>query len=515
VIYERTFDDAFPSIEYSVELSDTSTFSMDRFSKCNNLNIRRIDQIGNSNDDWLGEAFLYGYHWIGHDSILLWYETGSYDVGPDSFRVEIWTPKNKKVLVREEVEHQNIPGRRYGAYLYQQNQIIYEKSDTFLRKNLVTGENDKFVFFQRIQNVIEFKNSILIYFSAPFPKLVDADFNIIRNLHNPLPFDTTKAVVLDSFWIGQDSNDLQTVNALNVYTEIIRPIDFTIFLDTIEDIQVNKGALFIKGKKGDIHKVVELNESLEIYQIHDLDLPSDPENITYRYSPGRVYSHFTDGLGAYKADYRICYPFLDPNPVHYVDIQLDSMWLSSIIHHQFYSEIQVAFQITNLSTDTIHSFTLHYDNNEPYSTCFTGTNALHFKELDIIPGNSTTIDYHDYTTAFEQGSKLSRSYFVEHGNHHLDGDTSNNVFNLEYLITSSDDLISDRIQIYPNPFTDIINIFNQGQSFHLNLSDQMGRVVSRGIDHLDHLSDLPSGIYFLQIHIGHQIFIRKVIKGEE
>lgn len=375
-------------------------------------------------------------------------------------------------------------------------------------------------FFQNTKNVIEFKNSILIFFSSPFPKLVDEDFNTIRNLHTPLPFDSAKAVVLDSFWIGQDPYDPHLINALNVYTETIRSIDFTSLFDTIEDIQVNGGSLFIKGHTGDSNKVVELNELLEISQVHELDLlpvikdVTHRKSVTYRYSSTRVYSHHTDGLGAYDAEYRICYQYLDPQPVEYVNIRLDSMWIKSIILHAFYAEIEVAFQVTNLSSDILHSFTLHYDNNEPENTCFNGTNALHFEDVNVNPGNQLILDYSGYTTAFTNGGPLSRQYFVEHGNHHLDSDTSNNSFKLIHFLSSVDEQQQIPYNVFPNPFTHFLTTTFSGQEIEMKLFDQMGNLVVNGSKQLDDLDNLPLGIYFLLIQMGNQFRVEKVVKVE-
>src|SRR5688572_8780783 len=79
LIYERTYPDEFPSIELPIELSDASTFSMaSRDNICVRASIRHIDAFGNENvaNAFSVEAFSFGYHWIGHDSVLIWYENG-------------------------------------------------------------------------------------------------------------------------------------------------------------------------------------------------------------------------------------------------------------------------------------------------------------------------------------------------------------------------------------------------------------------------------------------------------
>jgi hypothetical protein len=46
----------------------------------------------------------------------------------------------------------------------------------------------------------------------------------------------------------------------------------------------------------------------------------------------------------------------------------------------------------------------------------------------------------------------------------------------------------------------------------LDLYDQMGKLIAYGHDKLSDLRELPVGIYFLQIHVGHNLFVKKMLK---
>jgi hypothetical protein len=80
------------------------------------------------------------------------------------------------------------------------------------------------------------------------------------------------------------------------------------------------------------------------------------------------------------------------------------------------------------------------------------------------------------------------------------------------LMTSSDDLIIDRLEIYPNPFNSFIAATFHDSPVAMILFNQMGRIISQGGNRLEDLIELPAGIYFLQIHAGHNLFVKKVVK---
>jgi hypothetical protein len=157
---------------------------------------------------------------------------------------------------------------------------------------------------------------------------------------------------------------------------------------------------------------------------------------------------------------------------------------------------------------------MHYDQNDPYSSCFTGVNVFHFNDLNILPGSTHTLQFQSYSSSLVHDNKLERKYFLEHGNHHLDSDTTNNVFELVYLTSSIVETTTDPISVYPNPFTDFIRVSDVSESIQLNLYDLSGRMVSNGHEQLDDLGRLPTGIYFLQIVSGHSLSIQRVVKVE-
>ncbi len=518
VIYERTYPNAFPSIRHSIELSDTSTFSLDRADICNSLLIRHIDKSGNIVDtlSFGAEAFLYGFHWIGHDSVLVWVEHGAHDFGPDMFFIKLWTPQKITTLLSEEVPRSFVQGRTYGAFLYRENQLIYEKSDTFFLRNLLTGENDWMIFLPGVTDVIEFENSILTISNNQRPRLYDQDLNQLATWQNYPDFylDTSLVVVLDSFWIGKSPTLPSALDIVNVFTESVQHIDVSQFLDSIQDIQTNQGYLFVSGMFEGINQVVQYDKSFELVQVRQLDVPTVKESMELRYSPARVYAWAIDGIGGYKADYRICYAYTDPYEIESFDISLDSMWISSIENFPGFSKIQISLIVKNRSTEVLKRFTLHHDKNEPEGNCFSGTNARNFGNLNVDPEQTDTVSFIDYTTSFAHDYPLHRIYFVEHGNNHLNADTTDNSFDLWHILSNANAAVELDVNVYPNPFTDFLRVEQASGTAQLYLYDLTGKLVFKGQNPLNGLSGLPTGVYLLQIIDGNQSNQQQVVKVE-
>ena len=162
VIYERTYPDEFPSIQIPIELSDTSTFSLGTNSECNGIQSRHIDVNGNELSDNVlyAEGFTSGYHWIGHDSILIWIENGSYDVGPDAFHVYIWTPNEISRILNLDLYHGYTAAEGYGAFLYHADRLVYRKIDTLYTMNLSTTLIEDSLIVFGISQIIELEKSI-------------------------------------------------------------------------------------------------------------------------------------------------------------------------------------------------------------------------------------------------------------------------------------------------------------------------------------------------------------------
>lgn len=523
VIYERTYPDAFPSIEFPVELSDASTFSMDNLDNiCVRFGSRHIDAHGNEikSNSISAEAFSSGYHWIGHDSVLVWYEQGSWDVGPDSFHILLWTPEAITKLHSRHAYYDIPPFRRYGAFLYSLEQIVFQISDTLYVKNLITQMIDDSIIISGISTVLEFKEGILVIRTNELPILINKDLDQVYTWHTiaDFPFDSVLWVALDSFIVLIDQNNPTSIQIINVYDESIQQLDLSSYLSRIEDIQSNKGFLFVRGNSGDDPIVLQLAENFQMVKASAVDIPDMNGITTLRYFPDRVYAWGYQGLGHYKANYRICYAYQDPSPVHWVDLKLDSMWIHSIKivspHNPIYADLGISCKITNLSPDTIRRASLHHNLNDPYGTCFTGVEVIHLGNLNILPGATDTIQFQSYSSTLAQSNMLKRHYYLEHGNHHLDGDTSNNAFNMMYVLTSTRPLQKEVIHVYPNPFTEVLHTTGILSGVDMILYDQSGRLVSRGYDQLTDLGWLSDGFYFLRVSSDDFILMYSVVKVE-
>ena len=88
-------------------------------------------------------------------------------------------------------------------------------------------------------------------------------------------------------------------------------------------------------------------------------------------------------------------------------------------------------------------------------------------------------------------------------------------------LVSTDDMISDNdIQVYPNPFTDVIevNVVNKDQVQSIELYTTSASLVEGSLtEHedgflLEPSSELPSGVYLLEIEIDDQVISRKVVR---
>ena len=107
-----------------------------------------------------------------------------------------------------------------------------------------------------------------------------------------------------------------------------------------------------------------------------------------------------------------------------------------------------------------------------------------------------------------------RKYFVQHGNHQLDSNSTNNVFEFFFLISNAEEPIPTSLEVYPNPFTDFIKVSERSDLMQLNLYDQTGRLVSKGLGQLTDLGALPTGIYFLNVQTGSSNATTRVVKVE-
>ena len=515
VIYERTYTFASNSIEFPVELSDTSTFSFDNENDCNGIIVRHIDQYGNElTDNWFGaEGFSSGYHWIGHDSVLIWVEHGAFDVGPDSFKVYLWTPEQTEQLLSSGISFDFPSNRKFGAFLYSPERLVYQKGDTLFSYNLLTSTIEETLLLEGIYSINEFEKDILVISDDDDPLVLNDHLEEITEWDPnwTLPFSIGDALVLDSFLVGTDPLQPLSIKAVNVYDESLQDIDLSAILDIVEEIQVNQYWLFVKGKSNGEEMVVQINGNLEVVDVKTLEIPAVDKEFSYSYYPERVYAWSTDGIAGYKANYRICYPYSEPSPIKYLDIELDTMWMDSVYRyaHQYYI-FYLSGVVKNLSQEVIKTYSLHHE--EIPFFCGDGIYGGSLNDVMAEPNGVDTFSIQVWT--YQVGTSFNRRFFVHHANHHLDSITANNDFLVNHLISSDEQIAGKEVIVFPNPFSDAIYIRDLPETTRLSLFNQTGQLVASDIGQLDNLGFLAPGIYFLQMTDGQSLHTTRVIKAE-
>ena len=515
VVYERTFPFEFPSIQYPIELSDTSTFSLGTNNECGGIGTRHIDVSGNELKEhaFWAEAFSSGVYWIGHDSVLVWAEEGAYDVGPDSFRVYIWTPDTIEKILSFDIRGATSNPRRYGAFLFAPDRLVYERTDTLYTFNLTTQKVEDSLTISGISFVHEFENAILVVSDSGTPILLDDHLNEIFHWQDPasIPFEIQHAGVLDSFLVGLAEFNTTSIHTINVYNETQQDVDLSAYVDQILDVQINKNWLFVKGMKNEDPYVLQLDPQFQLVEMHPIGEPELNFPLTYRYFPDRVYVWGWDGLAKYKANYRMSYTYKDAYPVDYVDIALDTMWVDSIVKYtQHYYIVYVKAIIRNHSPQVVHTVTMHYE-EIPITFCDPGVYAGTFENRAILPDHSDTLSLTLFT--YQVGSVYTQTFYVHHGNHQLDDHPDNNNFHLLHLLSSSEDRSRFSYKLLPNPFTDFLSVQEGSGDEELRLYNQAGRLVASGYGHLENLENLAPGIYFLHLLASSGLQVHKVIKS--
>jgi uncharacterized delta-60 repeat protein len=78
--------------------------------------------------------------------------------------------------------------------------------------------------------------------------------------------------------------------------------------------------------------------------------------------------------------------------------------------------------------------------------------------------------------------------------------------------TGIDGVLTNVLDIYPNPVNTTLHINSSFSDFSISISDITGRTLFKSIDHEIDVSALPSGVYFLRIQNNHDCLIRKFVK---
>ncbi len=529
VIYERTYPNAFPSLKDAIQVSDFSTVSFSNNSTCYFAGWRQISPTGSI----IKEGGLAGesthslkYNQIAEDSVLVSCRVGPLDFDMyNYFKVALWTPDSMTTLVLDSLslnywddcEWCNTP-IHYEAFLIHDHHLLYQKGDTVFSKNLITENVEFQETFSYISKIYPIKDGVLIFTEGLPPTYFNSRIEQIRALISldNYPFYGS-LVSLDSFLVGRIFNNPTTLHAVNAFNENARDIDLSTYFTQIDSLVVRGDILLVTGINSTNRNVLQLNKNFEVIDENVYVIPDTVHSWELSFYPDRLYAWRTDGLSAYKADYRIAYAYLDPQPVTYVDLELSSIAVDSVFYwppdYHLPANLFLSAYIINHSLDTLHSLTVHHE-EAFFVGCDPGVYPRHMKDLQVPPGDTAIVRFTTYSWEVAMNQPFMQTFYVQHGNYHLDSDTTNNAFELIYVISSTEETAPGSITAFPNPFTDYISVSELSESIQLRLYDQHGGMVANDLNRLDGLRKLPAGNYFLQIISGRSIAVKRVVKVE-
>ena len=522
VIYERVFSPVYPSIEHAFQLSDLSTVSFANNSQCNSAAYLHIDKQGvkiSSGGISSGSTHSLGVRPIGWDEILVWFREGPDDYdGPNYFKIGLWMHDEFVTLVRDTSlfniwEDSEIV---YEAYLFQNDKIVYRKGDSLYLVQVSTQQLLNKVAIPEFSIVHPFLDYIVVfdYVGKPVVFSIDLDEVAYWN-NNQHPVSSYESMALDSFLIGIITQEDATLHVVNGLTEESFDLDLSGYLTHIEDIQVNTDGLFVKGKKDDVDYLVQLNWQFQVFNETVVDLPDIPGPFTYTYYTDRMYAWKADGLSAYRANYRISYQYPDSNPIRFVDISLDTIWVDSIYYWppemHLPAKLFLLARVTNHSKETVRSFTLHFESTQTIQ-CDPGIYYGIIEGLSILPGETEIIPVSTWSWEVAENEPFFRTYFIQHANNHLDSNWVDNYFQFSYLLSAIHPVIEINLSIWPNPFHDYLETSEDFE--RLRMYNSLGHVVSTGINRLDNLASLVPGTYYVQALKDKKSFFTRVIKVE-
>ncbi len=525
VIYERTYPNAYPSLQEDIQLSDFSTLSFANNSTCYFAGWRHISPTGNIiNEGGLADESTHSlrYTQIAEDSILVSCRVGPLDFnGTNYFKVALWTQGALQTLIidtldinfYEDCEWCSQP-MHYEAFQFKDNRVLYQRGDTIFSKNVLTGQIEFRETFFYISKVFPVKDGLMVFSFGLPPTYFDSQLMPIKTWLNPISSFTA---AMDSFLIGVNFGMPNSLHAVNVFNENAQDIDLSLYFSKIDFLVVRGEVLIVVGKNGATNNTVQLDKNFQILAEKPFVYPDDIYSWQLSFYPDRLYAWRTDGLSAYKADYRIAYAYLDPLPITYVDLELSTISVDSVFYwppdHHLPAHLFLSAFIINHSLDTIHSLTVHHE-EAFFVGCDPGVYPRHIKDLLVPPEDTAIVRFTTYSWEVAMNQPFIQTFYVQHGNHHLESDTTNNVFDLIYLSSSTKETTTGSMAAFPNPFKDDISISGLNESTQLRLYDQQGGLVAYGYNRLDDMSKLPVGIYFLQIIAGRSITVKRMVKVE-
>lgn len=525
VIYERTYPNAYPSLKEAIQLSDFSTVSFSNNSTCYFGGWRHISPTGSIiKEGGLADESTHSlsYVQIAEDSILVSCRVGPLDFdGINYFKVALWTPGTLQTLIidtlninfYEDCEWCSQPVH-YEAFQYKDNRVLYQRGDTIFSKNVLTGQTEFRETFFYISKVYPVKDGLMVFSVGLPPTYFNSQLIPVKTWLNPI---SSFMVAMDSFLIGVNHGMETSLHTVNAFNENAQDIDLSIYFTKIDFMVVRGEVLIVVGKNGATNNTVQLDKNFQILAEKPFVYPDDIYPWQLSFYPDRLYAWRTDGLSAYKADYRIAYAYLDPQPITYVDLELSSMTVDSVFYwppeHHLPANLFLSAYIINHSLDTLHSLTVHHE-EAFFIGCDPGVYPRHIKELQVPPGDTAIVRFTTYSWEVAMNQPFMQTFYVQHGNYHLDADTSNNSFELIYVSSGTEETAPASMTAFPNPFTDYITVSDLSESMQLRLYNQNGGIVASGYNQLDGLGKLPAGIYFLQIISGKGIVVKRVVKVE-
>ncbi len=516
VIYERTYSQISPSIRQTIQLSDTSSICFSSVSECQFGPFHHIDQYGNiinSIGFTLESTHSSGARTIGVDSILVWNRDGPTDSeGPNYLRIGLWTPTQFVILVSDSLHYQFWEDKEvhYEAYLFKDDKLVYRKADSLYVVEISTQQLLRKVVVPELGDVNAFLDYIVAFPASADPIIFSIDLLPVDTWHfNQHPVNHYIQIALDSFLIGHITQEAASLHVVNGLTEVNFDLDLSDYLTHIDDIQVNEQGLFVKGKRGALDYMIQINAHLQVINETVMDMPEFAGLFTFTYYSYRVYGSRTDGV----AEYRMSYRYADANPIRFVDVSLDTIWVDSVFYwpHEMHlpANLYCLARVTNHSADTIHYLTFHYE-EMPFFFCDPGVYPFFINGLSIPPEETGTVPFTTWSWEVAEHNPFFRTYYVEHANHHLDDQIADNHFQLTYLLSVVNPVTENNLSIWPNPFYDYLETSSDFES--LKMYNNLGYVVSTGINRLDNLRNLAPGTYYVQGLRDQKSFFTRVIK---
>ena len=175
-----------------------------------------------------------------------------------------------------------------------------------------------------------------------------------------------------------------------------------------------------------------------------------------------------------------------------------------------YDRFGAAIALSNDGTNIAITAIGEYPINTSYIQFFELIDGAWIQMGDTWNGEDV---YHSLGSALSYSADGSRLAVGASGGKNLDGVRTGYVVVYQLQTVSTKDILEDAVQIYPNPTTRKIDI--QGVDYEsLKIFDQLGRIVinNKKPDTTVDLSDLRSGIYFIQLHVKDQVITKKIVK---